>query len=210
MPARCCRSPTDHPPGLTTYDAKDPATSFPPIEPLLPARGRAERPDRAGRRRRLRSLERLRWPDQHAHRGATGRERAQVQPLPHDCPVLADAPGAPHGTEPPLGWDGGRHRDRDLGPGLQLRPPEHLRAARRDAQAERLLDGAVRQVPRGAGLGDEPDGAVHRVAHRRGRSRSSTASSAARRTSGDRRCTTARSRSSRRRPRRRATTSPRT
>ena len=23
-------------PGLTTYDAKDPATSYPPIEPLLP------------------------------------------------------------------------------------------------------------------------------------------------------------------------------
>src|SRR3954463_10436696 len=26
-------------PGLTTYDAKDPDTSFPPIEPLLPPRG---------------------------------------------------------------------------------------------------------------------------------------------------------------------------
>ena len=44
-------------------------------------------------------------------------------------------------------------------PGLQLDPPEHVRAARGDAEAERLLDRAVRQVPRGAGLGDEPDGA---------------------------------------------------
>ena len=26
-------------PGLTTYDAKDPDTSFPPIEPLLPPEG---------------------------------------------------------------------------------------------------------------------------------------------------------------------------
>ena len=33
--------------GLTTYDAKDPATTFPPIEPLRPPAGRAERPDRA-------------------------------------------------------------------------------------------------------------------------------------------------------------------
>ena len=30
--------PDVRPPGLTTYDAKDPATSFPPIEPLPPAR----------------------------------------------------------------------------------------------------------------------------------------------------------------------------
>ena len=29
--------------GLVTYDAKDPATSFPPIEPLRPPDGRAER-----------------------------------------------------------------------------------------------------------------------------------------------------------------------
>ena len=27
-------------PGLTTYDAKDPDTAFPPIEPLLPPEGR--------------------------------------------------------------------------------------------------------------------------------------------------------------------------
>ena len=26
-------------PGLTTYDAKDPDTSYPPIEPLLPPQG---------------------------------------------------------------------------------------------------------------------------------------------------------------------------
>src|SRR3954447_26118715 len=31
--------PDRHQPGLTTYDAKDPDTSFPPIEPLLPPDG---------------------------------------------------------------------------------------------------------------------------------------------------------------------------
>jgi arylsulfatase len=49
-------------------------------------------------------------------------------------------------------------------PGYSSIRPEHLRAARRDAEAQRLLDGAVRQVPRGAGVGDEPDGPVRRLA----------------------------------------------
>ena len=35
-----------------------------------------------------------------------------------------------------------------------------------NAQAQRLLDGAVRQMPRGAGVGDEPGRAVRRVANR--------------------------------------------
>ena len=154
--------------GLVTYDAKDPATSFPPIEPLRPPEGRAERPDRADRRRRLRRLERLRRPVLDADRRAPRRERAQVQPLPHDGALLADPPGAPHRPQPPLGRDGRDHRDRDLGAGLQLDQAEHVRAARRDAQAERLRDRPVRQVPRGARLGDEPAGPVPRLADRLG------------------------------------------
>ncbi len=129
---------------------------------------RAQRARRAARRRRLRGLERLRRADLDADGGAARRERAQVQPLPHHCALLADAPGTPHRAEPPRGRDGRDHRDRDVGARLQLDPPEHLRSARRDAQAERLLDCAVRQVPRGARLGDEPDGAVQRVADRIG------------------------------------------
>jgi hypothetical protein len=39
MPARCCRSPDRPAPGLTTYEAKDPETAYPPIEPLLPPEG---------------------------------------------------------------------------------------------------------------------------------------------------------------------------
>ena len=56
-------------------------------------------------------------------------------------------------------------------PGLQLDASEHVRAARADAEAQRILDRAVRQVPRGAGLADEPDGPVRRVADRRRRLR---------------------------------------
>ena len=37
--ARFCRFPTGSTSGSTTYDAKDPATSFPPIEPLRPPEG---------------------------------------------------------------------------------------------------------------------------------------------------------------------------
>jgi hypothetical protein len=43
------RLPIPHRPhiGLVTYDAKDPASSFPPLEPLRPAGGRAQRAGRA-------------------------------------------------------------------------------------------------------------------------------------------------------------------
>ena len=55
-------------PGLTTYDAKDPDTSFPPIEPLLPPAGAPNvlviLLDDVG----IRSVERLRRSLQHPHR----------------------------------------------------------------------------------------------------------------------------------------------
>ena len=175
------------------------------------AGGRAERPDRPDRRRRLRLLERVRRPVPDADGGAPGRRRAEVHPLPHDGAVLADARGAALGPQPPHGRHGRDHRDRDLGARVQLDPPEHLRAAGGDAEAERLRDGAVRQVPRGAGVGDEPARAVRLVADAAAAASStSTASSAARRTSTTRRSTRGRRRSSPTRRRRRATTSPRT
>ncbi len=152
------------PVGLTTYDAKDPATSFPPIEPLRPPEGAPNVLVILHRRRRLRRLERVRRPVRDADGRAPRLERAQVQPLPHDGALLAHAPGAPDRPQPPLGRDGRNHRDRDLRARLQLDPAEHEGAARRDPEAERLLDRAVREVPRGAGVGDEPDGAVQRLA----------------------------------------------
>ena len=150
--------------GLITYDAKDPATSFPPIQPLRPPHGRAERPHRPHRRRRLRRGQPVRRSDRLPDGRAPRRRRAAVQPLPHDGAVLADAPGVADRPQPPRrrhGWD---HRDRHVGTRLQLDPAEHGGTARRGAQAQRVLDGAVRQVPRGPGVGDEPDGTVHAVA----------------------------------------------
>ncbi len=132
------------------------------------AGGRAERPRRPHRRRRLRGLERVRRAVLDPDRRAARSERSQVQPLPHDGALLADATSPAHRTEPPCGRDGRDHRDRDLGAGLQLDPPEHVRSAGRDPEAERLRDRAVRQVPRGAGLGDQSDGAVPGLADRLG------------------------------------------
>ena len=130
------------------------------------AGGRAERARRAARRRRLRGVERVRWAVRHSGRGAARRGRAEVHPVPHDCAVRADASGVAHRSQPPLGRDGLHHRARDVGAGLQRDPSQHGRAARGDPQAERVLDVAVRQVPRGAGAPDEPDGPVRRVADR--------------------------------------------
>ena len=171
--------------GLTTYDAKDPDTQFPPIEPLRPPAGAPNvlvvLLDDVG----FGAVERLRRPVPDARLSSGSPPSGlQVQPLPHDGAVLADAAGAADRPQPPLGRHGRHHRDRDLGAGLQLGAPEHRGAAGRDAQAQRLLDGAVRQVPRGAGLGDEPDGAVRRTGRpAAAASSTSTASSAARPTS---------------------------
>ena len=135
------------------------------------AEGRAQRPHRAPRRRRLCRVERVRRPDPHADGRAPGQERPQVQSLPHDGAVLADAAGAADRTESPLRQHGRHLRNRDRGSGLLVGAAEEQGAARHDAQAQWLFDGAVRQVPRSAGLGDEPDGTVRSVADRRRRLR---------------------------------------
>ena len=197
--------------GVTTYDAKSPGHELPADRAAPAARGRAERADRADRRRRLRLVERLRRSVRHAELRAPGGERAQVQPLPHDGALLADAAGSAHGSQSSLGRHGRDHGDRDLRAGLQLDPAQDSGAAGGDAEAERLLDSAVRQMPRGAGLGDQPDGAVRRAGRPAAAASSiSTASSAARRTSTPPRSTRAPCRSSPTARRRRATTSPRT
>ena len=116
--------------------------------------------------RRARSAGRAR-----RRRRAPGRERPEVQPLPHHGAVRPDAGCVADRAQPPLGGNGRHHRARHLGARLQLDSPQHLRAAGADAAAERLFDGAVRQVPRGAGLADEPDGPLRRLADRRRRLR---------------------------------------
>ena len=79
--------------------------------------------------------------------------------------------GAAVGSQPPLGGDGQHHRDGDVGSGQQLAAAEHQGAVGDDAEVERILDGAVRQVPRGAGVAVVADGTVRRLAVGRGRVR---------------------------------------
>ena len=175
------------------------------------AQGRAQRPDHPDRRRRVRLVQRLRRSLPDADRGEAGGGRPEVQPLPHHRALLADAAGAADRAQPPLRRHGRHHRDRHRRAGLQLGAAQHHVAAGPDAEAQRLHHGAVRQVPRGAGVGDEPGRARSTPGPRAAAASStSTASSAARRTSGTRRSTRAPRRSSRRRRPRRATTSWRT
>ena len=91
---RYCRSPTGRTWGLITYDAKDPDTAFPPIEPLRPPAGAPNvlvvllddvgfgASSAFGGPCRTPTAERL------------AARRAEVQPLPHHGAVLADARGA--------------------------------------------------------------------------------------------------------------------
>ena len=208
------RRPADPRPGLRRPDhlrREGPRHLVPADRAAAAARRRAQRADRADRRRRVRA-------PSSAFGGPCNTptaERLAANGLKYNrfhttALCSPDAAGAAHRPQPPLGRHGRDHRDRDVGARLQLDPAEHGGAAGRDAQAQRLLHRPVRQVPRGAGLGDEPDGPVRRLADRIGASSTSTASSAARRTSTRRRSTRTRCRSSRTARRRRATTSPRT
>ena len=157
--------------GPVYEDAKDPAAKFPPIQPLRPPAGAPNvlivLIDDAG----FGCFECVRRAVPDADGGAPGRRRAEVHALSHDGAVLADAGGTALGPQSPHGRDGRDHGDRHVGAGLQLGPAEHVRAAGGDAQAQRLRDGAVRQVPRGPGVGDEPARPVRLVAGGRRRVR---------------------------------------
>jgi hypothetical protein len=78
------------------------------------ARGRAERPARVDRRRRVRRIERVRWPVQHPEHREARSQRPEVQPVPHHRAVLAHPRVAAHRAQPPRGGHGRHHRDRDL------------------------------------------------------------------------------------------------
>ena len=153
--------------GLTTYDAKDPATKFPPIRDCVRPTARrtcsscssttsgSPRPAPSAARR-------------HAERRAPRGRRSEVQPVPHDRPVLADAGRAAERAQPPHRRDGRHHRDRHLAPGYNSIRPNTAAPLAEIAQAQRLQHRAVRQVPRGAGLADQPDGTVRQLADRVG------------------------------------------
>ena len=162
----CFRSRTGRIRARSTRMRSIPSATFPPIEPLRPPAGAPNvlivLIDDVG----FGASSAFGGPCHDADGGTPGRRRAEVQPLPHDGALLADAGGAALRAQPPHGRHGRHHGDRDVGSGLQLDPPEHVRAARRDVEAERLLDRTVRQVPRSAGLGDEPARAVRLLADR--------------------------------------------
>ena len=153
--------------GTLPFDARDPEARLPADRAAAATGGGAQRARHPARRRGLRRLERVRRAVPHADRRTAGRRRPEVQPLPHHGAVCADPCRAADRPQPPLGGDGRHHRAGHLGTRLQLGPAEHLCAAGADPAAERLLDRPVRQVPRGAGVADQPDGAVRRLAHRR-------------------------------------------
>ena len=150
--------------GVTTFVATDPDTSYPPILPLRPPAGAPNvlvillddvgfgASSAFGGPCETPTAERLRG-------GGLKYTRFHTTALcsPTRAALLI-------GPQPPRRRDGRDHRDGDVGARLQLAAPEHVRAAGRDPQAQRLLDGAVRQVPRGAGVRVQPDRPVRPLA----------------------------------------------
>ena len=153
--------------GLTTYDAKDPDTKFPPIEQLRPPAGAPNvlivLIDDAG----FGSSSAFGGPCATPNVEKLGDRRPEVQPLSHDGALLAHPPGAADRAQPPFGraW-AASPRSRPRRPVTTRSCPTPV-AACRNAEAQRLLDRAVRQVSRGAGLADQPDGPVRSLAERR-------------------------------------------
>ena len=113
--------------GVTTYDAKDPDTVFPPIEPVRPPEGAPNvliiLIDDAG----FGSSSAFGGPCKTPELRAPRQGRAQVHAVPHDRAVLADAGRPALRAQPPQRRHGRHHRDRDLGAGLQLGPAARTR-----------------------------------------------------------------------------------
>ena len=155
--------------GLTTYDAKDPDTKFPPIEPLRPPKGApnvllvllddvgfaassafggvintptAERLAKAGLKFNRFHTTALCSPTRQAM--LTGRNHHSVN-MGSICEMATSAPGYTSVL------------------------PEGQGAVSDDAQAQWLLDRAVRQVSRDPGMGNEPDGTFRSMADGRRR-----------------------------------------
>ena len=151
-------------PGLTTYDAKDPDTAFPPIEPLLPPEGAPNvlvvLLDDVGFGASSAFGGPCRTPT--ADRLAAGGLRYNRFHTTALCAPTRQAllTGRNHHS---VGM-GSITETATSAPGQQLAAAEHQGAAGDDAEAERVLDRAVRQVPRGAGVAVLADGSVRRLA----------------------------------------------
>ena len=194
-------------PGLTTYDAKDPDTSFPPIEPLLP-------PDGAPNVLIV-LLDDVGFGASSAFGGPCATPAAdslaagglKYNRFHTDGTVRADSRCTAVRSEPPFGGHGQRHEHRHVGARQLFAAPEHQGAVADDFEVERVLDRSVRQVPRGPGVADVAHGPVRRVADRRWRVRDLLrVHRRGEQSVGPRACTTARPRSSLRRPPKRGIT----
>ena len=151
-------------PGLTTYDAKDPDTAFAPIEPLLPPAGAPNvlivLLDDVG----FGAASTFGGPcnTPTADRLAAGglkynRFHTTALCAPTRAALLS---GRNHHS---VGM-GSITETATSAPGEQFGAAEHEGAVGDDAEVERVLDGAVRQVPRGAGVAVVADGSVRCVA----------------------------------------------
>ena len=139
--------PDRTPVGLTTYDAKDPDTAFPPIDPLRPPAGAPNV--------LIVLLDDVGFGASSAFGGPIATptaERLAADGLKYNR-FHTTALCAP--TRAAL-LTGRNHHTVNMGaitelatsaPGQNSIDPQHLRAARQDAQSEWLLDRAVRQVP---------------------------------------------------------------
>jgi hypothetical protein len=151
--------PDSRPVGLTTYDAKDLASKYPPNVRLRPPSGPPNilivLIDDA-----VRLFQRLRWPVPDTDREVAGGGWPEIHALSHHGAVLANAPGLDDRPESPLGEYGLIAEVATSAPGYNSIRPKDKSPHRRNPQAQRLLDGTIRQVPRGACLGNQPDGPV--------------------------------------------------
>ena len=157
--------------GLITYDAKDPDTSFPPIETLVPPEGAPNVLVDTPRRHRVRRLQRLRRARQHARGRASLSERAEVQPVPHDGALCPHPRRDADGPQPPFGRHGLDHRDRYFGARQQRRTPQYEGTGRAHPQTERLQHGPASASATRSPVADLPDGTVRCVAGGRRRVR---------------------------------------
>ncbi len=132
--------------GFIAYDAKDPDSKFPPIEPL--------RPPKAAPNVLIVLIDDVGFGASSAFGGPCNAPTAErvacgwiaLYAFSHDGALLANARGTAKRTQSSHGRHGRHHRDRNLGAGLQLDPAELYGAAAGDSPAERILDRAVRQV----------------------------------------------------------------
>ena len=133
------------------------------------AEGRAERAADHDRRLRLRRPQHLRRRDPDAQPRPDRRQRPALHQLQFDGAVLADARGADHRAQSPLGRASAWSRSRRPAiPGYDFDHHPRQGDDRPDPQGQRLSHVVVRQGPQHAGLPGEPGRAVRPVADRHG------------------------------------------